>query len=573
MADSQEERQREEQLIREINRLISENNRLSAELNTAIRNVVILAGNLESMAKVVVRDANTLSSNISTVDESTKTVRDALEDLTHRYFLFKNLSTASKNLTQFTDEYYTRFKYYHKLRRITLGYVIGLDNAIISSEALRKEVEKIYLQNTEYWLAYAIAAVMLWASDEKEAARRAVKKSLAMDVCRSDVFFLLVNLRFDRLDAAKDWYLDYLDKVDLTCLGSEYQYLLQAYLAGLFGQDPEFESYVSENFQKSLARIDAVTVDFSNKFSGYAQAYAESYLHVTEQEFPVLHEVCKEYDQLKKLLSRAECSSLIAAEYLELAHREEEYSEDQAQRVENVLYDLINAYDDEEWKIIKQQKYNEAIIEAKGDLAAAKAKYDLQYENLDKKRSLADLMLDWAFSDDPTITNLVIKRFSISLMKEAIARGYERFAETYRKQEPQEVSVEIDGYTVTCAEEDYQRQQAELEAHYEKDRMKYAFQDQYIKLFTIVCAASLLLLVITAFAFNPVTLTIGVLGGIVGGFVLWRRLVEVGRILQEKKRLGVQKLKQAMGELASWRKFFRDADEHAEDVKEALEQF
>ena len=63
------------------------------------------------------------------------------------------------------------------------------------------------------------------------------------------------------------------------------------------------------------------------------------------------------------------------------------------------------------------------------------------------------------------------------------------------------------------------------------------------------------------------------LGGIVGGFVLWRRLVEVGRILQEKKRLGVQKLKQAMSELASWRKSFRDADEHAEDVKEALEQF
>ena len=571
MAD--DDRARQEQLIREINRYIAENNALRVELNTAISNVHVLADNVDGMAQQVVQTVTSLSGHTSTVDENVQVVKDALADLTSRYFLFKNLSTASKNLTQCTDEYYTRFAYYNKLRRITLGYVIGLDNAIISSETLRKEVEKIYLQNTDYWLAYAIAAVMLWGSNEKEAARRALRKSLSMDVCRSDVFFLLINLRFDRLDTAKDWYLDYLNKVDLTCLGSEYQYLLQAYLAGLFGPDPEFEEYVSQNFQQSLARIDAVTVDFSNKFAARARAYAQAYLHVTEQEFPTLRETCQEYGQLKELLGKAENSALIAAEYTELAHREETYSEDQAQRVENVLYDLINAYDDEEWKVIKEQKRNEAIIEAQGDLAAAEEKYQLQYANLDKKRSLAEYMMDWAFSEDPTITNLTIKRFTISLMKESIARGFAQFREDLQRKEPEGVNLQIDGYQLQCSENDYEIQQAKLAEHYTKDRLKHAFQDKYVKIFSVVCAASVLLLILTAFAFSPVTLTLGVLGGIVGGFVLWRRLVEVGRILEEKKRLGLLKLRQSLDELAAWRKLFHATDAGAEDLQDALKQF
>lgn len=571
MAD--DDRAREEQLVREINYYIAENNALRAELETAINNVRVLTNNVNGMSQQVVSSVTSLRNHTNTVDENVQVVKNALDDLTHRYFLFKNLSTASKNLTQCTDEYYTKFSFYNKLRRIALGYVIGLDNAIISSETLRKEVEKIYLQNTDYWLAYATAAVMLWASNEKEAAKRALRKSLLMDACRADVFYLLINLRFDRLDAAKDWYLDYLDKVDLTCLGSEYQYLLQAYLAGLFGPDPEFEAYVSDNFQKALARIDAVTVDFANKFSARAKAYANTYLHITEQEFPTLKETCEEYRLLKELLGKAESHALIAAEYTELAHREEDYSEDQAQRVENVLYDLINAYDDAEWKVIKEQKRNEAIIEAKGDLAAADEKYKLQYENLDRKRSLAEYMLDWAFSDDPTITNLVIKRFTISLMKEPIARGFAQFREEVAKREPEAVSLEIDGYKIHCSEDEYDAQQAKLAEHYTKDRLKNSFKDKYVQIFTAVCAVSVLLLVITAFRFSPISLTIGVLGGIVGGFVLWRRLVEVGRILEEKKRLGLLKLKQALDEVAAWRKLFHSADACADDVQEALNQF
>ena len=51
----------------------------------------------------------------------------------------------------------------------------------------------MYLANTEYWLAYATMAVMLWASNEREACERAVAKSMQINERKSSLFFLLAS--------------------------------------------------------------------------------------------------------------------------------------------------------------------------------------------------------------------------------------------------------------------------------------------------------------------------------------------------------------------------------------------
>ena len=246
MTDEEYQREQEEaerlrrqinNVIDQINRTNRENAELEAELDTAIDNVGILINNCGSMDNEVYEIMGELSSVVGTADVSTKEVFQALNELTLQYFSFKSISTASKNVTQYNDEYFTRFSYYNELRRISLGYVVGLDSNIISSENARKKVEKAYLQNTEYWLAYCISGVMLWANNEKEAAQRAMAKSLSINYFNSCLFYLLINLRFNRIDAAKKWYVNFLDRADVNNLGDEWQYLLQAYLFGAFGAD------------------------------------------------------------------------------------------------------------------------------------------------------------------------------------------------------------------------------------------------------------------------------------------------------------------------------------------------
>jgi len=571
MADSDYERAQE--LINEINRLRHENAQLQAELEMAVRNVRVLTGNVGVLESNVHASMSTLSNSVEATAEDVTIFFNALREMSEQYFIFKNLSTASKNLTMYTDEYYTRFSFYNKLRRITLGYVIGLDNAIISDETLRLEVEKAYLQNTEYWLAYAIMAVMLWSKNEREACSRAMNKALSLDYYRSCVFFLLINLRFDRQMPAREWYLNYLDKVDMTRLGDEFQYLLQSYLHGLFGVDPEFEQLVSDNFQRLMEQAEATSVGFGEKFVNGACQYAQTHLHRTEETFPTLREVSPDYKKLISLLSDAEKHTALAAAYVQLAEEPVQLADEQAQRVENVLYGLINGYDDAEWAVVKEQKRNEAIMEAHGDLRAAQEKFDLLYAHLDEKKPLSDLMVTWAFSEDPTQTNQTVKRFTISMMKDRIYRGFEKFAAGYRKEEPERVTVSIDGCSLVTDENDGDTQAKKLDEFYNKNRLKNLFSDKQMQIYSVICIAAILVLVIMAFAFSPVALTIGVLAGVLGGFLLWRRLVDVGRVLEEKKRLAQVKLRQALEELAQWRKLYRAADSHLPDIKDALDRF
>lgn len=569
-----------ERLRRQINHVIDqinytnrENAELEAELEVAIENVRILIGNCSTMDKEVYEEMGWLSGVVGQADISTKEVFQALNELTVQYFSFKSISTASKNVTQYNDEYFTKFSYYNELRRISLGYVIGLDSNIINSETMRKKVEKAYLQNSEYWLAYSIASVMLWSNNEKEAAQRAMSKSLSINYFNSCLFYLLINLRFNRIDAAKKWYVNYLDRADMNNLGDEWQYLLQAYLFGAFGADEEFQEIIAKCFQSMLAQVEVTTVDFAKKFTQKALEFAELYVHKTNYEFTTLGRTCDEYPQMKDLLSTAEKNIEIAKYYDDLAEAEITETDDLPQRIENVLYSLVNDYDEEELKVVQKIKYNEAIIRAKGDVAAAQANYNAMFADRQKKKNLGDLLLSWAFADDTAQTDVSVKRFSISFMKEAIAKGFEQFVEKYRAREKEKYSFNIDECIIECSENDYTEAEKTLDKYYDKNKFKDTIKDKQVLIYSGLCGLALLLLLILFAYFSPVILTFGILIGLAGSFLLWRRIVDMGKMLKEKKRKGKLLLKQALDELKQWRAAYKEADEKHADMLKAIDRF
>lgn len=149
---------------------------------------------------------NGVAEEVDDVKNILDEVKVAVQDLSKRYTSIKNVSTATKNLTQCDDIYQRKFRLYEKFRKVCLGYVIGIDSNIINSETLRTTLEKNYLANSDYWIAHCIMATMLWVNDEKDASDRALNKAMEIDPKRSTIFFLLVNLRFGRTEAAKKWY-------------------------------------------------------------------------------------------------------------------------------------------------------------------------------------------------------------------------------------------------------------------------------------------------------------------------------------------------------------------------------
>ena len=553
-----------------ISRAKSENNNLGNQLENIIRSIEILAQNVNEMGVSVDSSLRVLANKIQDADTGTFEVFKLIEEVTASYFSFKNLSTASKNLSQFTDEYYTRFSFFNELRRITLGYVIGLDAHICSDEIMRKKVEKSYLKNTEYWLAYGIMATMLWASDEEEAAKRAMSKALSMDYFSTSLYFLLINLRFTRVDAAKKWYLCYLERVDMDNLDEEWKYLLEAYLSGVFGVDKEFQSLVGKCFTDMFESLESMHPNYGDKIIDKTKEFADSYIHVTEREFENLRRNCTEYDEMKRLLSEAEKNTQLAIHFKKILEDKTEIEKDLFQRIENILYNLINSYDKEEYKVIKNIRYSEMVIKAKGDIGIAQNYYNSAYGTENQKNSIDDLLFKWAFIEDESRVNINVRKFSISYINKWINKGFEKFADCYRQKEKEKYIIEIDGCKVEGNESSYEELKKVLVNHYNKNRMNNVLKDKYVWIFAGMVFAALLILGTMIVLFNKIALVIGILLGLVGGFLLWRRMVDVSIILRKKQEDGCLILKKTLQEIGQWRKFYQLENAKNSDLLEVF---
>lgn len=573
-----EQEQREiERLINQINALVNENNYLVSEINLALENINVLRKNVVTLHRSLEPRMNRLSSKVSINSDHIEQVRDAIKEMARQYFTYKALCTASKNVTRYTDEYHTKFSYYNELRRITLGYVIGLDSNFVSSEKMRNMVERVYLQNTEYWLSYATMAMMLWASDEEEAAKRAMDKAMFLSQNKASMYFMIINLRFGRTEIAREWFVYYMDLVNPSDLGSEWQYLLQAYLAGVFGVEERFQQEVGKYFKRMLVQSEATTADFSKRFVDRAYSHADTYLHTTKENFAYLKGACKNYDELIELLSSAEKNAVLAEYYDKLMREENNQGEDIAQKLENILYDLVNEYDETEMDVVKRLKLNEYIIAAKGDQTAARKKFDIEFPK-HEDRNFADYLNEWAFVEDSRLTSLSVRKFSISFTKDWIYKGYEKFIENYRSKVQDTYKFNIDGCEFEADENGLEECKDKINTYYEKNKKSMILGDKFTLIYGLITIVGLLCLVVMGVqlakgTFSPVALTIGILLVLVGAFLLWRQIVSVLEIIKEKQRLSIQRMQHVLEELGQWRKLFEEEDKKAADLKDALARF
>ena len=115
------EYQEAQQLVNEINRVIAainyerqRNADLVNEINFLLQALPIVTAQTAEMGQYVHADLGELAEVVKSEELDAGSLLALLADLSARYFSYKNLSTATKNITQSTDEYYTKFAYYHE---------------------------------------------------------------------------------------------------------------------------------------------------------------------------------------------------------------------------------------------------------------------------------------------------------------------------------------------------------------------------------------------------------------------------------------------------------------------------
>lgn len=566
-------------LQRQINRLVgeienglTEQARLKEERLFSIDQLEVLDQAAQGMSAQAVKDFTQLNDRVSRGALDARDLLQLLRDVSEKYFSYKNLSTATKNLTQYNDEYATRFKFYRELRRISLGCVMAVDANLVSQETVRTKVEKSYLANTDYWLAYAIAAVMLWWSNEREAAGRAVKRALSFSARKSSLFFLFVNLKFDRKDSALKWYEYYLGDIHANDVGEEFQYLLEAQLSGSFGNDRELGRTVREHIDDMFNEITVYSINFHEEVSEAACRFMRTKAHTSDFEFFNLPEYCEQWEQMKAVLSDAEKNVIVAREYQKLA-QEPEQSEGVNERLEDTIYNLIESMDPQEEQLYRKIRYNEIVVAAKGDIHKAEVAFAERYPEKGPV-GFADLLKRWAFTEDDAIILPQTRRFATERLDPDIRAGLNKFIEGYRSSVQDRYTLKVDGWSKACNEDESGVAKDDFNEFYKKHSIWQYLKDKFVIIWMVMIVVGLAGLVLSAVLWRaPAPIVVSVLLVLIGAFCLWRQIDNLQQVIERRRRKDLEIIERTLDEMRKWRTAFREADKGSEALIQSLDLF
>lgn len=556
-----------------INSALIEQQRLEEELRYVVAQLGVLNTAAQGMSQKVTHDVGKLSEKIGREDLDARDLLQLLHDVSERYFAYKNLSTATRNLTKLNDEYYTKFKFYHELRRIALGCVMAVDTNLISHETARKQVEKSYLANTDYWLAYAIAAVMLWWSDEREAAQRALNRAMMMDERKTSLLMLFCNLKFGRKDTAMRWYSYYLGCIHANDVGEEFQYLMEAQMSGSFGNDRELQARVASKIKDMFDEIALYSINFKNEVADAACRFMQTKAHVSDFDFFYLPEYCEQHDEMKALISDAEKNVLVAREYEDLAQEHDDGEKDVNEHLEDTIYNVIESMDDEEEKVHRRIRYNELIVAAKGDIHKAEVAYAERYPQTGPI-GFAGLLKRWAFTEDDAAILPQTRRFALAKLEPDIRAGVAKFADGYRARERERYTISVDGWSMNCNENEATIAKEGFEEYYRTHSIWRYLQDRFVLVWIGMILAGILGLVIAAVSVrHPAVIVISVLLVLVGAFCLWRQIDNLREIMERRKRKSLEIIERTLDEMGAWRQAYKEADQGYADLMQALDLF
>lgn len=591
MSDYDAEYERQRQLEQERNRLLSERNAEAQRYNRLIVETESCQIDTQRCTAIIgqlgQKVAPPLSETAADTDKKqviAENVSRTVTDLADSYRLLKNGSTASKNLTGDFEKYYTYYGLYNELRQVALGYVVGLDANLWQSDAPRKKVEKMYLANTDYWLAYATMAVMLWASDEEEACARAVSKSMQMDERRSALFFLLASLRFNRIEAAKEWYRVYFDLVEAGGIGEEIVYILQVLLCGALGADVEFGRAVQTRMRELLAETKN---DVSSRQAAQAcmDRYFEAYVYVTRNEYLALKHICGDYDEMIKLLSAAEKNAKLKDAFWQALNADTALSDRLAERIEDALYSLISSYDVSEQELLDQIAYEQAVVKARGDLDEAKQAFDKAMENRRQNNNLAAIMANTALGAYPN-TDSRVRKFALDFMRNECLQGAEKFAQ-YRKKEKAAYDFAIDGCALHGDENSFEENKPKLLKHYDgmiKERIKADKTASSMRTSCVAtCAVAVLFTILFAVGLaagwkTSATVTMIAIAVVCFGmfalciFLMIERRQKIRKSFAYRIENGVKMLEDGLKDLGAWRTAYKTADSVHDELIQILKE-
>ena len=482
---------------------------------------------------------------------------------------------AHENIIRLDQVIKEQFGNYEEIRKTIIGVVRDFDINLVRNDTIEELSEELWITSSRYWLSYALIAVTAWVNNYPEVARNALSESARKDAIKTSLFFCLLNLRFDRLETAKNWFKAYCRTLDPTMLQQETAVMIQAFLNGIFGKDKELEHEVLSILDEWIAIISENATLCEELVQEYV-TYLNNLGKGAEFNYEFISAFCTNSSELKQSFEDVSkfdrIVNMIDAMDVE---SEAQNNENYKSRVDAVLINLITNYDQEELEIKNQQQYYRLVVENEGDIAVAEAQYQ-QFEALQNENfNIGKQMVEWVTYGDRTNTDVQVRKFALQSTKDWFRSALEKWTSALKTNCPLSYGIAIDGWTGVSTARDLDEQVLSMKNYYENNKFKMVCINNFNIAAVIVFLISLAITVGSIVSTVTNGFTPALIVGIVlmlasAGFIAFR-IISGLKKFAERVETNIRNLQMTIAQIVEFQRFFTENINKTDDILSKLE--
>lgn len=403
-------------------------------LTISAANLDVIEKNLGAVANEltgVITNVSNVNNQVNKVEEKVANLNDEVKNLMKEIRETTIITNARQSIMYNNEQMEKKYGYYDRVRRTTESLIDAIENSNISRSALLNLKQDLLLNNPNYWLSNALAALTSWLLNDKENTEKELGNALKKDEKKTSIFFCLVNLKVGRTSTSLNWLTKYLGTQNPLRLDKDFVTILDLVATGAFGNEaknkvldkintwfhrlnsePQIKEKQVNTWFKYITEKeeDNVTLTQLSKYSKDI-SILENNLHLTSSYVPMLNE-------LKEIIGY-------------------DFSN---KRIEEILNNLIYDYEEKEQSYQKDNLRNQLLITCNGNREEAERLFQKQQTVYDSQDDLISLLTNIVINKELYKVADETQKIALSLVKEYIIAAYERKQNAINK-EPFNITI------------------------------------------------------------------------------------------------------------------------------------
>ncbi len=410
-----------------------------ADLDGITQNLGAIHGDLQ----VIDSNVDVLNSNVQYVNDEVAKLAKEFQTFVVQDIMAKRLLQAETKLVKIRQELEKKFGHYDIVRRTTTGILQADDLGIIKKSTITNATEEIMISTPNYWLAPCLVALAAWINDQPELAEKALKEAIKRNDEKTSLFFALVCRRADRKIACLKWTQRYLSNQDEENLDRKTVIILDAYASGLLGADTE--GVIFRQMDEWLTHLSDKPGFIEQQTQQWSDAIQLKRKKIDASSYTYLKKYSPTWPVLEDILEGANLHGEIY-NYFTGIFNQNPSSETIKAQLDEILTSLVTDFDDEELPLRKEEKFEQFIVDFKGDERRAARNMQIEETAFATHKDFTQLLTDAAMKPESSHSSVSTQKFAIALSRDWISNAYNDLIAQNRMKIPNDIELKVGNF-------------------------------------------------------------------------------------------------------------------------------